>query len=143
MKPVNESPTASVQALVDVGRLRRGERRRLLLSVALSAGAMTAAIGLLATSGYLISRAAQRPEILALMVTIVAVRAFGLTRAALRYSERLASHDLALRQLARLRVRFYERLEPLLPGSCAATAAICSRASSATWTRSRTSTYGR
>ena len=77
---------------------------------------MAAAIGLLATSGYLISRAAQRPEILALMVTIVAVRAFGLTRAALRYSERLASHDLALRQLARLRVRFYERLEPLLPG---------------------------
>ncbi len=50
------------------------------------------------------------------MVAIVAVRACGLARAALRYGERLASHDLALRQLARLRVRFYARLVPLLPG---------------------------
>lgn len=118
MKPADApvGVAANTRALRAVGGLRRGEGRRLLLSVALSAGAMAAAIGLLATSGYLISRAAQRPEILALMVTIVAVRAFGLTRAALRYSERLASHDLALRQLARLRVRFYERLEPLLPG---------------------------
>jgi thiol reductant ABC exporter CydC subunit len=109
--------TASARALLAVGALRRGEHRRLALSVALSAGAMAAAIALLATSGYLISRAAQRPQILALMLAIVAVRAFGLTRAALRYSERLASHDLALRQLARLRVRFYERLAPLLPGA--------------------------
>jgi thiol reductant ABC exporter CydC subunit len=107
---------AGARALIDVGRLPRGENRRLALSVALSAAAMAAAIALLATSGYLISRAAQRPQILALMVAIVAVRAFGLARAALRYGERLSSHDLALRQLARLRVRFYERLAPLLPG---------------------------
>ena len=107
---------SSARTLIGVGRLAPGERRRLALAVALSAGAMAAAIGLLATSGYLISRAAQRPEILALMVAIVAVRACGLARAALRYGERLSSHDLALRQLARLRVRFYERLAPLLPG---------------------------
>ncbi len=50
------------------------------------------------------------------MVTIVAVRAFGLARAVLRYGERLSSHDLALRQLARLRERFYRRLQPLVPG---------------------------
>ncbi|HTZ86518.1 MAG TPA: thiol reductant ABC exporter subunit CydC [Solirubrobacteraceae bacterium] len=104
-------------ALIASGRLERGERSRMALSVLLSAGATGAAIALLATSGYLISRAAQRPQILALMVTIVAVRAFGLSRAALRYGERLASHDLALRQLARLRVRFYARLVPLLPGA--------------------------
>jgi thiol reductant ABC exporter CydC subunit len=110
-------PKHSARALLDVGRLAHGERWRLALSIALSAGAMGAAIALLATSGYLISRAAQHPQILALMVTIVAVRAFGLTRAGLRYGERLASHDLALRQLARLRVRFYGRLAPLLPGT--------------------------
>ena len=104
------------RALIGVGRLARGEHRRLSLAAALSAGAMAAAIGLLATSGYLISRAAQHPEILALMVAIVSVRACGLARAALRYGERLCSHDLALRQLARLRVRFYERLAPLVPG---------------------------
>src|SRR5581483_2406682 len=32
-----------------------------------------------------------------------------------RYVERLASHDAALRLLARLRVGFFERLEPLVP----------------------------
>ena len=86
-------------ALLNVARPGPGELRRLWLSVALATGAALAAIGLLATSGYLISRAAERPPILMLMVAIVAVRAFGLTRAVMRYSERLASHDLALRQL--------------------------------------------
>jgi ATP-binding cassette subfamily C protein CydC len=103
-------------ALRDIARPTPGERRRLTLAVALAAGAAAAAIALLATSGYLISRAAQRPPILLLMVAIVGVRAFGIARATLRYGERLASHDLALRQLARLRVRFYRALRPLLPG---------------------------
>ncbi len=106
-------------ALADLRDLTRpapGERRRLALSVVLGGGAAAAAIALLATSGYLISRAAQRPPILMLMVAIVAVRAFGIARATLRYGERLVSHDLALRQLAHLRVRFYRAVRPLLPG---------------------------
>lgn len=110
---------ADIRALRAVGRLQRGEGSRLALSIALSAGAMAAAIGLLGTSGYLISRAAQRPPILLLMVAIVAVRAFGVVRAALRYAERLSSHDLAFRQLARLRVRFFAALAPLVPGQLA------------------------
>ncbi len=93
----------------------RSERTRLARSVAFAALAAGAAIALLATSGYLISRAAQRPEVLALMGAIVAVRAFGITRALARYAERLSSHDLALRQLARLRLRFYRALWPLVP----------------------------
>ncbi len=106
-------------ALLNVARPGPGELRRLWVSVALAAGAALAAIGLLTTSGYLISRAAERPPILMLMVAIVAVRAFGLTRAVMRYSERLASHDLALRQLARLRQGFYRSLVPLVPGGLA------------------------
>ncbi len=106
--------------LFALARPQRGERARLALSVALATAAAAAAIGLLATSGYLISRAAQRPPILMLMVAIVGVRAFGITRAALRYGERLASHDLALRQLARLRLRFYRSLAPLVPGTLGA-----------------------
>jgi thiol reductant ABC exporter CydC subunit len=108
------------RALLVLALPQRGERARLALSVALAAGAAAAAIGLLATSGYLISRAAQRPPILMLMVAIVGVRAFGIARAALRYGERLASHDVALRQLARLRVRFYRGLAPLVPGALGA-----------------------
>jgi thiol reductant ABC exporter CydC subunit len=104
------------RALLRLAGPRPGERWRLALSVALASGAAAAAIGLLATSGYLISRAAQRPQILMLMVAIVGVRAFGIARALLRYSERLTAHDLAFRQLARLRLAFYRGLWPLVPG---------------------------
>jgi thiol reductant ABC exporter CydC subunit len=69
----------------------------------------------MATAGYLISRAAERPAVLSLMVTIVAVRFFGLGRPILRYLERLSSHDYALRVLGRVRRRFFERIEPLAP----------------------------
>jgi thiol reductant ABC exporter CydC subunit len=69
----------------------------------------------MATAGYLISRAAEHPPILSLTVTIVLVRFFGLARPIARYLERLASHDLALRSLARIRARFYARIEPLAP----------------------------
>lgn len=105
-----------MSALAKLAVPQRGERGRLVLSVGLAAGATGAAIALLATSGYLISRAAQRPQIIALTVTITAVRTFGISRAVLRYAERLASHDFALRMLARLRTEFYTRLAPLVPG---------------------------
>ena len=48
---------------------------------------------------------------------IVAVRAFGIARAILRYCERLVSHDLALRVLARLRAGFYRVIAPLGPSA--------------------------
>jgi ATP-binding cassette, subfamily C, bacterial CydC len=89
--------------------------RRVGLSVLLGALAVGFGIALMATAGYLISRAAEHPPILSLTVTIVLVRFFGLARPIARYLERLASHDLALRALARIRGRFYARLEPLAP----------------------------
>ncbi|GAA4390544.1 hypothetical protein GCM10023088_66590 [Actinomadura verrucosospora] len=73
-------------------------------------------VALMATSGYLISRAALRPQVVALAVAITAVRAFSLARAAFRYAERLVSHDASLRLLRELRVRWFRRLEPLVPG---------------------------
>ena len=103
--------------LVEAARLARPRLPQLEAAVALGAGAVAAAIALLATSGYLISRAAERPAMLTLLVTIVAVRVFGMARAGLRYGERLVSHDLAFRVLADLRVRFYRRLVAAFPGS--------------------------
>jgi len=105
-----------MRALIHLSWPGQGERGRLALSVLLAAAATGASVALMATSGYLISRAAQRPLMISLMVTITAVRAFGISRAVLRYGERLASHDLALRRLANLRLHFYERLAPLVPG---------------------------
>jgi ATP-binding cassette, subfamily C, bacterial CydC len=88
---------------------------RVALSVLLGALAVGFGVALMATAGYLISRAAEQPPILSLTVTIVAVRVFGLSRPIARYLERLASHDLALRALGRIRTRFYEHVEPLAP----------------------------
>ncbi|MGE5635802.1 MAG: thiol reductant ABC exporter subunit CydC [Nocardioidaceae bacterium] len=107
----------SARALRCVLTLTGPLRARLSLTVALGAAAIVAALALLAVSGTLISRAALRPEVLALMPLIVATRVLSMARAGFRYGERLASHDLALRALARLRVRLYERLAPLVPGS--------------------------
>src|SRR5262245_35674571 len=90
-------------------------RRRVALSVTLGALAVGFGVALMGTAGYLISRAAERPPILSLTVTIVAVRFFGLARPLARYLDRLVGHDLALRGLARIRFRFYERIEPLAP----------------------------
>jgi thiol reductant ABC exporter CydC subunit len=89
--------------------------RRVALAVLLGALAVAFGIGLMTTAGYLISRAAEQPPILSLTVTIVAVRFFGLARPLARYLERIVSHDVALRSLARIRSRFYGRIEPLAP----------------------------
>ncbi len=81
-------------------------------------GALAAASGvaLTATAGWLIARAAEQPPVLMLMVAIIAVRTFGLARPALRYAERLVSHDVALRLLAERRAEVYDALVPLVPG---------------------------
>ena len=94
--------------------------RRVGFSVLLGSLAVGFGVALMATAGYLISRAAEHPPILSLTVTIVLVRFFGLARPIARYLERLASHDLALRALARIRARFYARIEPLAPAELGA-----------------------
>jgi len=96
-------------------------RTRLALSIALGACAIGAGIGLLSTSGYLISKAALAPPVLSLGVAIAGVRFFGISRGVFRYFERLVSHDAAFRFLARLRVAFYERIEPLVPSGLGTT----------------------
>jgi ATP-binding cassette subfamily C protein CydC/ATP-binding cassette subfamily C protein CydCD len=88
---------------------------RVGLSLVLGVLAVTFGIALITAAGYLISRAAEQPPILSLTTTIVAVRFFGLARPLARYLERLASHDVALRTLGRVRRRFYDRIEPLAP----------------------------
>lgn len=103
------------RSLRDVLGLVPVPRGRLALAVSLGAMTITFGVGLMATAGYLIARAAQRPAILSLMVAIVVVRFFGLGRPVIRYLERLHSHDLALRVLGPVRMRFYARIEPLAP----------------------------
>ncbi len=88
---------------------------RLALATLLGGGAVAAAIGLIATSAWLISRSAQRPPESAVAVAIVGVQFFALARGLCRYGERLVGHDAAFRVLSDLRVGVYERLERLAP----------------------------
>ena len=82
---------------------------------ALGTLALTSGVALTATSGWLIVAASFRPQILTLLAAIVLVRAFGMARPALRYAERVRSHDAALGYLARRRAEVYRRLVPLTP----------------------------
>jgi ATP-binding cassette, subfamily C, bacterial CydCD len=88
---------------------------RLVLATLLGAGSIAAAIGLIATSAWLISRSSQRPPESAVAVAIVGVQFFALSRGLCRYFERLVGHDAAFRVLSNLRVSLYERLERLAP----------------------------
>ena len=95
------------------------QRWRLALAGLLGALAIGSSIGLLGTSSWLISRAAQRPPVLELEVAIVVVRTCGLGRGVLRYLERLTGHDAALRGLVELRLRVYGRLADIAPAGLA------------------------
>ncbi|MDF3150261.1 ABC transporter, partial [Streptomyces sp. T21Q-yed] len=101
--------------LARVRALSGPRRGRLVLALLLGSLALGSAVGLMATSGWLISRASQQPPVLYLMVAVTATRAFGIGRAVFRYAERLVSHDAVLRMLADTRVAVYRRLERLAP----------------------------
>ncbi|KUN24363.1 ABC transporter [Streptomyces antibioticus] len=109
-------PAAASRGVLDRVRAMSGPRRgRLALALLLGSLALGSAVGLMATSGWLISRASQQPPVLYLMVAVTATRAFGIGRAVFRYAERLVSHDAVLRMLADTRVAVYRRLERLAP----------------------------
>ncbi|MFE4262975.1 thiol reductant ABC exporter subunit CydD [Streptomyces sp. NPDC056883] len=88
---------------------------RFRLGLFLGALAVGCSVGLMAVSGWLISRASEQPPVLYLMVAVTATRAFGMGRAVFRYAERLVSHDAVLRMLADLRVSVFQRLERIAP----------------------------
>ncbi|ALV34725.1 thiol reductant ABC exporter subunit CydD [Streptomyces sp. CdTB01] len=110
-----EQAAAPGGVLARVRAMSGPRRSRLALALLLGALALGSAVGLMATSGWLISRASQQPPVLYLMVAVTATRAFGIGRAVFRYAERLVSHDAVLRMLADTRVAVYRRLERLAP----------------------------
>lgn len=87
----------------------------LLVAALLGGVATVSGIALTTTSGWLIVRADEGPQIMLLLTAIVAVRAFGLARPVFRHWERLRSHDAALDDLAEARTRAYADLIPLTP----------------------------
>ncbi|MFG3147147.1 thiol reductant ABC exporter subunit CydD [Streptomyces sp. NPDC048243] len=108
-------PSSQGGVLARVRAMAAPRRGPLALALLLGSLALGSAVGLMATSGWLISRASEHPPVLYLMVAVTATRAFGIGRAVFRYAERLVSHDAVLRMLADTRVAVYRRLERLAP----------------------------
>lgn len=103
-RDVRRDPLLRVLPLLEVRPVK------VAAAVGLGVLALACAIGLAAVAAWLVARAAQMPPVLTLSVAVVSVRAFGIGRGVLRYCERLASHDVALRGMAALRANLYERL---------------------------------
>ncbi|MYV41240.1 thiol reductant ABC exporter subunit CydD, partial [Streptomyces sp. SID1328] len=115
-EPAPEEATARARGILTrVRSVATARRGRLLFALLLGSLALGCAVGLMATSGWLISRASQQPPVLYLLVAVTATRFFGIGRAVFRYTERLVSHDAVLRMLADTRVAVYQRLERLAP----------------------------
>ncbi|MFF2779632.1 thiol reductant ABC exporter subunit CydD [Streptomyces sp. NPDC058052] len=110
-----EAPAEASGVLARVRATAAELRGRMGLALLLGSLALGSAVGLMAVSGWLISRASEQPPVLHLMVAVTATRAFGIGRAVFRYAERLVSHDAVLRTLAELRVSVYVRLERIAP----------------------------
>ncbi|MFH9723436.1 thiol reductant ABC exporter subunit CydD [Streptomyces sp. NPDC017254] len=108
-------PGAGGSVLTRVRGMAGELKGRMALALLLGSLALGSAVGLMAVSGWLISRASEQPPVLYLMVAVTATRAFGIGRAVFRYAERLVSHDAVLRMLAELRVSVYRRLERIAP----------------------------
>jgi ATP-binding cassette, subfamily C, bacterial CydC len=100
--------------------MARPLRARLAIAALAGAAATGSGVALLAVSGFLLARASQHPNIVAISIAVVAVRALGISRGVFRYAERLGSHDVAFRVLADVRVTIYRRLERLAPAGLAA-----------------------
>jgi ATP-binding cassette subfamily C protein CydCD len=110
--PPPDPPRLAVGAAL---RAAGGARRALVLACGLGALAGMSGLALTATSVWLIGRAAEHPNVQALAIAVVGVRTFALAKAILRYAERLAAHDGALRLLADVRARVFAALVPLAP----------------------------
>ena len=96
---------------------------RYSLSLLLSVLQGLSAVALLATSAWLISRAAQQPPIMYLSIAVVGVRTFALARASLRYAERWLSHDAVMSSTAALRVKLFKKLIDFAPAGLGETSA--------------------
>ncbi|SEP99954.1 amino acid ABC transporter ATP-binding/permease protein [Lentzea albida] len=80
------------------------------LAILVGTLAELAGVGLTATATWLVLRAAEHPPVQALTVAIVAVRTLALAKGALRYLERLSSHQAVLSEAVELRGQVYDDL---------------------------------
>jgi len=109
---MSKASTRSTRRIVrEVG----GYQKWILAAALLSFVTLGAGIGLLAMSAYLISKSALVDTTITLALTILGVRVFAMTRAVSRYAERYVGHLGTFKILTRIRIWFFQGLEPLAP----------------------------
>lgn len=104
-----------MKELTHVLKLTLLEKRDVALAIVFGVLAGLASVALLASSGYLISKAALTQQMTVLIVIGASLKLFGLSSAISRYSERLLSHRATFTMLGNLRLSFFEKLAPLAP----------------------------
>ncbi|MFC0273095.1 thiol reductant ABC exporter subunit CydC [Metabacillus herbersteinensis] len=104
-----------MRVLGPVLKLMMNEKKDVFYSILFGFLAGISAVGLFASSGYIISKAALATPLYALTVLIALLKLIGFARALSRYAERYFSHRATFTILSNLRVSFYEKLEPLAP----------------------------
>lgn len=81
-----------------------------ILVIFISVLVILGAVGLFSVSAYIIAFCGLTPSIAEIMVPVVGVRFFGISRGLLRYAERLVSHSTTFRLLSELRNWLYEQI---------------------------------
>src|SRR5207302_10265512 len=117
--PAGRSFATGAGGVSDLVRLLawlRPVKARILVSIALGVAAVVTSPGLLGVATYVVAVAALRPPLAELTGALFLVRMFGLSRAFARYGERIVSHDVTFRLLARLRVVVFGQLARLAAG---------------------------
>lgn len=95
------------QALVRLGAAINVRSMNFVLAVLCAVAAVAAAAALSGVSGWLIVHASFQPPIMYLLVAIVGVRFFGLSRSVFTYAKQLLLHNALLASLADLRERMW------------------------------------
>ncbi|MCK5894856.1 MAG: cysteine/glutathione ABC transporter ATP-binding protein/permease CydC [Endozoicomonadaceae bacterium] len=102
-------------------KLYRHHSLQMGLGILLALLALAASVGLLALSGWFITATAvagltvATAQVFNFFTPSAGVRGFSIVRTLGRYLERVVSHDATFKLLARLRVWFYGKIEPLAP----------------------------
>ena len=97
----------------DVMKMVLFEKKDILLALLAGTISGLTAVALFAQSGFLISKAALFPPFYVILILTAFLKLFGVAKSASKYTERYISHRVTFRLLSDIRIRFFERLEPL------------------------------
>lgn len=91
------------------------DKREALISIVLGAVSGLTAVGLFAMSGYMISKAALAPPFYTILILTAFLKLFGAVKSGSRYFERVMSHRVTFQALSRIRLHFFNQLQPHVP----------------------------